>query len=50
LIMVCTREQRNVGIPSKEQLGDRILGERAELASRQLMRDLQRRAVIDQRS
>jgi peptidyl-prolyl cis-trans isomerase SurA len=50
VIMVCTREQKNVGVPGKEELSDRILGERVELASRQLMRDLQRRAVIDQRS
>jgi len=48
--MVCSREQKNVGVPSKQELGDRILNERVELASRQLMRDLQRRAVIDQRS
>ncbi len=50
LVMVCTREEKNLGMPSKKELTDRILGERAELTSRQLMRDLQRRAVIDQRS
>jgi peptidyl-prolyl cis-trans isomerase SurA len=50
VIMVCTREQRNVGVPGKQELTDRILNERVELASRQLLRDLQRRAVIDQRS
>jgi len=50
VLMVCSREQKNVGVPSKQELGDRILNERVELASRQLMRDLQRRAVIDQRS
>lgn len=49
VIMVCTREQRNVGLPSKQELTQRILSERLELASRQLMRDLQRRAVIDRR-
>ena len=50
VLMVCSREQRNLGLPSKQELTDRILSERVELASRQLMRDLQRRAVIDQRS
>ncbi len=49
VIMVCSRDQRNVGVPGKRELSDRILGERVELASRQLMRDLQRRAVIDLR-
>jgi peptidyl-prolyl cis-trans isomerase SurA len=50
VVMVCSREVRNVGIPSKEELTAKILNDRVELASRQLMRDLQRRAVIDQRS
>ena len=50
LVMVCTREEKNLGIPSKKELSDRILSERVELTSRQLMRDLQRRAVIDLRS
>jgi peptidyl-prolyl cis-trans isomerase SurA len=50
VLMVCAREQRNLGVPSKAELTERILGERVELASRQLLRDLQRRAVIDQRS
>ena len=49
VVMVCSREERNLGVPSKAELSERILGERVELASRQLMRDLQRRAVIDQR-
>jgi len=50
VIMVCTREEKNLGVPGKQELSERILGERVELTSRQLMRDLQRRAVIDQRS
>jgi peptidyl-prolyl cis-trans isomerase SurA len=50
VVMVCSRDQRNLGIPSKAELTERIMGERVELASRQLLRDLQRRAVIDQRS
>ncbi len=50
VIMVCAREEKNLGVPGKQELSQRILSERVELASRQLMRDLQRRAVIDQRS
>ncbi len=50
LIFVCSRESKDFGIPTKDQLAEKILGERVELASRQIMRDLQRKAVIDQRS
>jgi peptidyl-prolyl cis-trans isomerase SurA len=38
-----------MGIPGKEELIEKIMNERVELTSRQMMRDLQRRAVIDQR-
>jgi peptidyl-prolyl cis-trans isomerase SurA len=50
VLMICSRTTRNLGIPTREELVDRILGERIELVSRQLMRDLQRRAMLDQRS
>jgi peptidyl-prolyl cis-trans isomerase SurA len=50
VIMVCTRETKNLGVPPPRELGQRILGERVELTGRQLMRELQRRAVIDLRS
>lgn len=50
VVMVCSREQKNLGVASKQELSEKLLGERAELASRQLQRDLERRAVIDQRS
>jgi peptidyl-prolyl cis-trans isomerase SurA len=50
VIMVCSREQKNLGIPSREELAQRLLNERIELASRQLMRDLHRRATLDLRS
>jgi peptidyl-prolyl cis-trans isomerase SurA len=50
VVMLCSKEQKNMGIPSRGELMDKIYGDRVELASRQLMRDLQRRAVIDQRS
>ena len=50
VVMLCSRDQKNLGIPSKAELVEKIVSERIELASRQLMRDLQRRAVIDQRA
>ena len=49
VVMVCTREEKNLGVPGKKELEQHILSERIELASRQLMHDLQRRAVIDRR-
>ena len=50
VIMVCSREQKNMGIPTREELAQRLLNERIELASRQLMGDLERRAMLDRRS
>jgi peptidyl-prolyl cis-trans isomerase SurA len=50
IVMVCSRETKNLGIPNRAELTDRILNERVELMSRQLMRDLQRRAMIDRRA
>jgi peptidyl-prolyl cis-trans isomerase SurA len=50
IIMICTREQKNLGIETKEQVSNRLIGDRVELTSRQLLRDVRRRAVIDMRS
>jgi peptidyl-prolyl cis-trans isomerase SurA len=50
VVILCSREQKNLGVPSRAELVEKIINERIELASRQLMRDLQRRAVIDQRA
>jgi peptidyl-prolyl cis-trans isomerase SurA len=50
VVMVCSREVRNIGLPDKREMSERILNERVELTSRQLMRELQRRAVIDRRA
>jgi peptidyl-prolyl cis-trans isomerase SurA len=50
VVMVCSRDAKNMGMPTKEELSQKILAERIELTSRQLLRDLERRAVIDQRS
>lgn len=50
VVMVCARHENTSGLPPAAQLRVRILNQRIELASRQLMRVLQRRAVIDLRS
>ena len=49
LLMVCSRDQKNLGTLDRQQIGQQLLGERIELASRQLLRNLHRRAVIDLR-
>jgi peptidyl-prolyl cis-trans isomerase SurA len=49
VLMVCTREQRNVSEPTKDEVSSQLLQQRVELASRQLQRDLRRRAVLDER-
>jgi peptidyl-prolyl cis-trans isomerase SurA len=50
IVMICSRETKNVGLPTKQELQQKVLGERIELASQQLQRELERKAVIDQRS
>jgi len=47
VVMICKRDVKNLGVASKEEIANRLVSDRAELASRQLMRDLQRRASID---
>ncbi|HYZ63437.1 MAG TPA: peptidylprolyl isomerase [Acetobacteraceae bacterium] len=50
VLMVCSREQRTESEPSKQEISNQLLSERVELVSRQLQRDLRRRAVMDVRS
>jgi peptidyl-prolyl cis-trans isomerase SurA len=50
LLMVCSREQKNMAEGNKEEIANQLLNDRVELTSRQLVRDLRRRAIIDQRS
>lgn len=50
VVIICSRDQKNMGEPSKEEIGNELIEERVELASRQLIGDLRRRAVIEQRS
>ena len=47
--MICAREQKDLAESSKQEISNRLLNDRVELVSRQLVRDLRRRAVIDQR-
>ena len=49
VVMVCSRETRAAGEPSKQEITNRLLNQRIELTSRQLLRDLRRRAVMDMR-
>jgi len=50
VVMVCSREQKTAAAPTKDEVSERLLQERVELTSRQLQRDLRRRAVMDERS
>lgn len=50
VIMVCSRELKTSAAPTKEEITERLLSERVELTSRQLQRDLRRRAVMDERA
>lgn len=47
IIAVCAREQRNLAEITPDQARDALLRERVELVSRQVLRDLQRRAQVD---
>lgn len=50
VIAVCARETRNLAELTPAQARDRLLRQRVELISRQVLRDLQRRAQIDIRN
>lgn len=50
VIMVCSRETLTDPTPPKGELTEQIISERVDLASRQLIADLRRRAIIDRRS
>jgi peptidyl-prolyl cis-trans isomerase SurA len=50
VVMVCSKEQKNMAAMTREDIANQLLEERVELASRQLQQDLKRRALIDQRS
>jgi peptidyl-prolyl cis-trans isomerase SurA len=50
VMMVCSREQKNLAELTPDQAKQQMLRDRIELLSRQLQRDLRRRAVIEMRS
>ena len=50
VIMVCSRAQKNLAQRDTGEIADQLLNDRVELVSRQLNRDLRRKAVIDMRS
>ena len=49
VMMVCSREMKADAAPAKQEISNQLLSERIELSSRQLLRDLRRRAVMDMR-
>lgn len=49
VVIICSREQKNLASQSKQDIENRMIAERIELLSRQLQRDLHRRANIDLR-
>lgn len=46
VIIVCSKQQKNTATLTKEDVRRRLVTERVEMASRQLMRDLRRKAII----
>lgn len=49
VVMVCSRTAGAVGLPDKKAIIERVVNDRAELASRQLLGELRRRASIEMR-
>jgi peptidyl-prolyl cis-trans isomerase SurA len=49
VLIVCSREEKNLAQQSKDEIQAQILNERVELLSRQLLANLRRRATIDMR-
>jgi peptidyl-prolyl cis-trans isomerase SurA len=46
VVIVCSKEQKNTAIQTKDDVRRRMVNDRVEMASRQLMRDLRRKATI----
>ncbi|MGE0415323.1 MAG: peptidylprolyl isomerase [Acetobacteraceae bacterium] len=49
VLMVCSREEKNMGTVSKQDIQRYLVNERVELLSRQLLRDLRRQSTIELR-
>jgi len=50
VVMVCSRETKNLSDQTPDEIADQILNERVEQVSRQVDRDLHRRASIEMRN
>lgn len=50
VLIVCSREQKNMAQQSKDEVRNQLLNERVELLSRQLLANLRRHAAIEMRS
>jgi peptidyl-prolyl cis-trans isomerase SurA len=50
VVMVCSSAQKNLAAMTREDIANQLISARVELASRQLLQDLKRKALIDQRS
>jgi peptidyl-prolyl cis-trans isomerase SurA len=47
VVIVCSRDQKNTSQLGDQEISDRLINERVELASRQMLRELRRRAIVD---
>jgi peptidyl-prolyl cis-trans isomerase SurA len=50
VLAVCSRGEKNLATETDEQIAEQLVNERADLVSRQIERDLHRRAVIDMKA
>lgn len=50
VLMICDKRSENLGAPSREAIANTILRDRSDLLSRQVLRELRRRAQIEIRS
>jgi peptidyl-prolyl cis-trans isomerase SurA len=46
VIIICSKEQKNSATLTKDDVRRQLISDRVEMASRQLMRDLRRKATI----
>jgi peptidyl-prolyl cis-trans isomerase SurA len=46
VVIICSKEQKNIALLTKEDVRRRLVTDRVEMVSRQLMRDLRRKATI----
>lgn len=47
LLMVCDREAQEIGLPSRDQVKERLFREKLDLLARRYLRDLRRAAFLD---